>query len=213
MPTHASTPPDSPILQATGLRYAWGNSRLFSGLNVVLGPGLHLVCGEEQSGKTTLLRLLAGDLDAQDGRLLLQDLDFRSSPQAYRQRVFRTDPQDISRDAISAATWFQSLPTTCPAFAPHLAAQLVEGFALEPHIDKPMYMLSAGSKRKVWLTAAFAAQTPLTLLDQPFAALDLPSVRFLTDLLKEAAGNPSRAWMIADYEAPTGVPLASVVAL
>jgi ABC-type cobalamin/Fe3+-siderophores transport system ATPase subunit len=76
-----------------------------------------------------------------------------------------------------------------------------------------MYMLTAGSKRKVWLSAAFAAGTPLTLIDQPFAALDAPSMRFLTELLQDAASHPSRAWVIADYEAPAGVELASIIDL
>lgn len=212
MPTPASTP-DAHILQATGLRFQWGSSPLFSNLDVVLVPGLHLVCGEEQSGKTTLLRLLAGELDGIEGHVSLQGCDLCSSPSAYRKMVFRTDPQDVSRDAISASAWFQTLPAVWPAFDLLRTEQLADGFALTPHLEKPMYMLSAGSKRKVWLTAAFSAQTPLTLLDQPFAALDLPSVRFLTGLLKEAASHPSRACVIADYEAPADVPLAGVVAL
>ena len=54
---------------------------------------------------------------------------------------------------------------------------------------------------------------PLTLIDQPFAALDAPSVRFLTELLHEAASHPSRAWVIADYEAPAGITLARVIDL
>ncbi|MCY1378594.1 hypothetical protein D9M69_662440 [compost metagenome] len=87
------------------------------------------------------------------------------------------------------------------------------GFALQPHLDKPLYMLSAGSRRKVWLCAAFAAGTALTLIDQPFAALDAPSIRFLLELLQDAADHPSRAWVLADYLAPEGVPLARVLTL
>jgi ABC-type Mn2+/Zn2+ transport system ATPase subunit len=74
-------------------------------------------------------------------------------------------------------------------------------------------MLSAGSKRKVWLSAAMAAGAALTLIDQPFAALDAPSMRLLTELLQETAHHPSRAWVIADYAAPAGVALAALIAL
>jgi ABC-type taurine transport system ATPase subunit len=58
------------------------------------------------------------------------------------------------------------------------------------------------------LTAAFAAGAPLTLIDQPFAALDAPSIRFLRELLQDASSHPSRAWLLADHEAPEGVVLA-----
>ena len=82
-----------------------------------------------------------------------------------------------------------------PNFNASLAADLARGFALDPHIEKPMYMLSAGSKRKVWLCAAFAAGTPLTLIDEPFAALDMASIRFLHGLLGEASNHAGRAWV------------------
>ena len=90
---------------------------------------------------------------------------------------------------------------------------LINGLSLEPHWQKPMYMLSTGSKRKVWLAAAFAAGAALTLLDDPFAALDQPSIRFVLGLLQGAATDPERAWLLADYQAPTGLSLAAVIDL
>ena len=69
-------------------------------------------------------------------------------------------------------------------------------------------MLSTGSKRKVWLAAACASGAPLTLLDEPFAALDKTSIRCLLGVLGDAAAQPQRAWVLADYVAPPGVPLA-----
>ena len=69
-------------------------------------------------------------------------------------------------------------------------------------------MLSTGSRRKVWLAAAFASGAGLTLLDQPFAALDKASMGVINELLQKAAGHPERAWVVADYVAPPGVPLA-----
>jgi ABC-type cobalamin/Fe3+-siderophores transport system ATPase subunit len=66
-------------------------------------------------------------------------------------------------------------------------------------------MLSTGSRRKVWWVAAFAANTSVVLLDQPFAALDGPSSRFLCELLDEASGHTDRAWLLADHGVPQGV--------
>jgi energy-coupling factor transporter ATP-binding protein EcfA2 len=74
-------------------------------------------------------------------------------------------------------------------------------------------MLSTGSRRKVWLAAAFACGAPLTLLDEPFAALDQPSIRFVLSLLQAATTDPLRAWVLADYQAPPGLALACVLEL
>jgi ABC-type nitrate/sulfonate/bicarbonate transport system ATPase subunit len=71
-------------------------------------------------------------------------------------------------------------------------------------------MLSTGSKRKVWLSAAFASGAALTLIDQPFAALDAPSIRFLRELLVEASEHTSRAWLLADHAAPAGIAFGTV---
>jgi ABC-type Mn2+/Zn2+ transport system ATPase subunit len=90
---------------------------------------------------------------------------------------------------------------------------LVDVLGLAPHIDKPLYMHSTGSKRKVWLAAALASGATLTLLDEPFAALDKSSIRRILELLQEAAQHTHRAWVVADYEAPPGVALAHTIDL
>ena len=203
----------SPVLQAQGLCFRWPERFLFEDLSFDVPPGVSLISGEEHSGKTSLLQLLAGDTHPQSGTLVIRGDSLHEDPERYRQQVFRTDPRSESIDQISAATWFQSLPGRYPNFDPEALADLIQGFALDPHIEKPMYMLSAGSKRKVLLTAAFSSGTPLTLIDQPFAALDTPSMRFLSALLQEAAEHPGRAWVLADYEAPVDVVLASVIGL
>ena len=94
-----------------------------------------------------------------------------------------------------------------------LLEELVESLAITPHLDKPLYMLSTGSRRKVWLAAAFASGAPVTLLDEPFAALDAPSIACVKLRLTRSASQTTRALLVADYEAPGGVPLASTINL
>lgn len=169
--------------------------------------------GGESSGKTTLLRLLAGELPTQAGDLQIGDLHLARHGDAYLRQVFRVDPRATDFDQITPLDYFQSLHRRYPAFDDQRAAELVEGLSLMEHRDKPLYMLSTGSKRKVWLAAAFASGAPVTLLDEPFAALDRNSIDFVKQLLRDAASHPTRAWVLADYEAPAGVPLAAIIDL
>ena len=94
-----------------------------------------------------------------------------------------------------------------------LLQDLAEALDMTQHRAKRLEMLSTGSRRKVMVIAALASGATVTLLDQPFAALDLKSIRAIQDFLNEAAEQPGRAWIMADYEAPVGVPLASVLRL
>ncbi len=147
------------------------------------------------------------------GTLAIHGIRLDQHHDAYRHQVFWIDPQTEAHDALAAKGYLDSLSHHYPSFDAETMAELVDGFALGPHLAKPMYMLSTGSRRKVWLTAAFAAGTPLTLIDQPFAALDAPSIRFLRELLQDAAEHPSRAWLLADHEAPEGVALQQTLSI
>ena len=197
--------PIDPVLQVKGLGFGWPGRPLFHDLSFDLPPGVSLVRGDDGSGKSTLLSLIAGALVPEAGTLSIQGVRQHEKHDAYRHRVFWIDPQTEAHDALAAGGYLESLRHHYPRFDIDTFNELVDGFGLRPHLGKPMYMLSTGSRRKVWLTAAFSAGTPLTLIDQPFAALDAPSARFLRGLLQDASGHPSRAWLLADHETPEGV--------
>ena len=201
------------ILQADKLCFAYPQRSLFTNWSARITPGLTLLRGDDGSGKTTLLRLLAGELTADAGTLTINGIALRQQPDAYRRQVFWQDPRTTQFDAITALAYFESLRSQYPALDRALLEKLPEGLGLTPHLAKPLYMLSTGSKRKVWLAAAFATGATVTLLDDPFAALDKGSINFVLKLLANAAQHPQRAWVMAHYEAPQGVALAQLIEL
>jgi ABC-type transport system involved in cytochrome c biogenesis ATPase subunit len=201
------------VLQAQDLGYAHPQRRLFHQLSFELAPGLSLVRGGDGSGKTTLLRLLAGDLPSVGGALWLKGVSLSEQPAAYRAQVFRVHHHTAGLDQITPHDYLDSLQARHPGFEPARLPALIDGLGLAPHWHKPMYMLSTGSRRKVGLAAAFAAGAALTLVDEPFAALDRPSINFVLALLQQVAADTARAWVVADYQAPPGLTLATVLDL
>lgn len=182
------------LVDARQICIAATDGAALQGLSFTIAPGLTVVRGGEGRGKTTLLRLLAGQFKPAAG-----SIDNRA------RSVFHHDPRDRQADAVVASLWLQSLQ---PAYADWQADAidgLVDAFGLDEHISKPLYMLSTGSRRKVGLVAAAASRADLVLLDTPFAALDAPSCRLLTELLQEAADSTVQAWVVADYERPAGI--------
>ncbi len=201
------------VLQVEGLCWRYPQRELFADWSARIPPGVTLVRGGDGSGKTTLLRLLAGELPAHAGQLQVNDVRLRDQPAAYRQQVFWTDPRSQAFDQITPADYFKSLHRGYPGFDAPLLGELTKGLSLAPHLDKPLYMLSTGSKRKVWLAAAFASGAAVTLLDEPFAALDKASIDYVLKFLGGAAVHSARAWVLAHYEAPGTVPLAAIIDL
>ncbi|WP_323505501.1 ABC transporter ATP-binding protein [Herbaspirillum sp. RTI4] len=176
-------------------------------------PGITLVLGGDGRGKTTLLRLLAGELAAQSGRLQLNDACLSDNPAAYRQQVFATNPRSDAFDPMTAIAYFKLQQGLHPEFNEPLLATLIDGLSLQPHLEKELFRLSTGSKRKVWLAAAFASGAVLTLIDEPFAALDQASIDFVLTHLRSVADHPARAWVISHYELPVDLPLAARIDL
>ena len=162
---------------------------LWQGLRLL--PGLNAVVGDEGSGKTQLLQALAREQpDALWLDLRLPDHD-RHTP-----RQFWAELQ--ARQPHWQADW---------------QADLTEALQLGEHLDKALFMLSTGSRRKVALVGLLASGAALTCLDQPFAALDLASVRELQGFLQDMAEHTTRAWGVAYYEADAALPWRSVVQL
>ena len=207
-----NTSPLPPVLEAINLRWRWDGTELLHLKTLHIPPGVTWVGGGDGRGKTTLLRLLAGDLAAPDATLVLSGLHAPGTV-AYRQCVFWIDPRTEAFDQISAGQFFTHTAMNHPAWDAELLSNLVEAFGLLPHQDKPLYMLSTGSKRKVFLAAAFASNARLTLLDEPCAALDKTSIGFILDWLQDASSHHDRAWVMADYVAPDDLPLALVIDL
>lgn len=187
--------------------------KLFANLSIGILPGVTLVQGGDGRGKSTLLRLLAGALPGDAGQLRLNGVPLKEQPEAYRRQLFWMEPRTDTFDQLTPPQYFESVRSRYPGFDSDMVAPLVEGLGLEPHMDKQLFMLSTGSKRKVWLAAAFASGADLLLLDEPFAALDAPSIAFVKALLGGTSACPGRAVVMADYGAPAGVGLAGLVDL
>lgn len=207
--------PIAAILQLDNAHFGYLKRPLFKDLTLHAPAGVSLVRGGDGVGKTTLLRLLAGELAAQAGDLQIRHISFKDQPNIYRQQVFWVEPRSTSFDHISPNDYFASLRAAYPEFDYSAIGALAEGLSLTEHLHKPMYMLSTGSKRKVWITAAVASGAALVLLDDPFAALDKPSIGFVKQLLRDAAGQAARAYVVTGYDAAAlgDVPLAATLDL
>lgn len=208
-PLHKSTPT---VLSVTGLSGGPGELPLLCDLTFQLPPGVSALLGDEGVGKTSLMRLLSGDLFPCAGQLRLTG---EATPLALPQPslIFWTDLRLPQHDHDTPTKCWMHFYASCADWSNETQNELIEALQLAPHLHKSLNMLSTGSRRKVGLVAALASGAKVTLLDQPFAALDQASVRSLQAFLVKLGQNPHRAWLIADYEKPDHLPLASVLQL
>lgn len=200
------------MIDIRGLRFAFpGEAPLVADWSARIAPGITLLHGDTGTGKSLLLRVLAGVQAADAGRLQIGDAVLAEAPDRYRAQLFFVDPATQAFDAMTASACLTQLAGDGADRA--LQDALIEGFGLAPHLDKALYMLSTGSKRKVWLTAALASSRPVLLLDEPTAALDQGSVRCLLEALATIGGARQRSVLLASSEVMTALPLAARIDL
>lgn len=203
----------TPLLRVDNLHFSYPDRAVFSGLSFDWAPGLACVCGDESSGKTTLLRLLAGELSPSRGRILLTGQGGICSTPMLADQLFYVEPRSSSLDQSVAGDWLAAQAARYPAWDAHALAEHVQGFGLADHLAKPFFALSTGTRRKVCQAAALASGAAVTLMDDPHAGLDKPSMRYLAEVLVKTALSVTRIVVFAHYEALPGLDGAQVLTL
>ena len=205
--------PELRMLKISKLSLAYPGCVVVRDFSAQPDHGLVLVRGGGGRGKTSLMCVLAGELAPDAGQLQLGGVWLHEQPEAYRQQLFWADTRSTAHDALTCRDYLASVQRHYPAFDESKLNRAIEGLSLAPHLDKNIFMLSTGSKRKLYLAAAFASGAALTLLDTPFAALDKVSIRFALTLLAEAAQDNTRLWVLADYAQPEVMTLPTLIDL
>jgi len=178
-----------------------GDARVLVGpVDLVVASGTsHLLLGRNGSGKTSLIRILAGLAEPTAGRFLLGDHDMRVGSEGRSlwpgiAALFEEpDPQFLS-DCVEAEIAFglESLDIS-PAEVRERVAVALHEFGLGPLAQRAPQSLSAGEKARTLLAAALAGRPRFLLLDQSLAHLDVGSRRELEGRVVREAVADGRA--------------------
>ena len=174
------------MLSASHLTCVRGDRTLFAGLEFAVGPGewLH-VRGGNGTGKTSLLRLLAGLSQPASGEIRWCNRPVAEVVRDYRQSLVFLGHQAGVKDELTARENLelaaaldgcQPLPGSVP--------RALRRFGLEGREDLPARFLSAGQKRRVLLARLVSRKASLWVLDEPFTALDAGAIDMLGALVR-----------------------------
>lgn len=175
------------MLTASALSCVRGERRLFSGLDLAVGPGewLH-VQGENGAGKTSLLRILAGLSPAAEGEIRWQGEPIKALAEDYRRHLLFLGHHGAVKEELTPLenlTLAAQLDGTALNETEALTA--LARFGLRGREDLPVRFLSAGQKRRVLLARLAVRKATLWILDEPFTALDVKAVAMLSGLIIE----------------------------
>jgi heme exporter protein A len=173
----------------SGLGCVRGERLVFAGLEFAVAPGRALLlAGANGSGKSSLLRIMAGLLRAEAGTLRWNGADTGDDDEAHRRRlayVGHTDPVKPALDVRrNLAFWLRLHGSDADPDA------ALARFGIERLADMPARYLSAGQRRRLTLARLAAGRAdagsdaggpPLWLLDEPAAGLDAAAEAMLAE--------------------------------
>ena len=142
-------------------------------INLEVGSG-HIcgLLGKNGEGKTTLLNLLSGQIFPDQGScLVLEEIPSERNAR-FLQQIFLL-PEEISMPEVTAIEYIKMYAPFYPTFRNDICKACVESF--EINLSDRLSKMSQGQRKKVAITLALAAHTPLLLMDEPTNGLDIPS--------------------------------------
>ncbi len=199
-----------PLLRLDNASLHYGNLDLLDGVDFSITRGTRLgLLGRNGAGKTSLLKVLAGDIGLDSGERWLrpgtriawlqQDL-----PEADEQTVYEVVASGLAETGRLLAEYHHLVQSHDMQSMTALSRvqqklEALDGWSLQQRVettitqldlpaDVKMSALSGGWRRRVALAQALVSKPDILLLDEPTNHLDIPAIRWLEEQLRNFKG-------------------------
>jgi len=183
-------------LECKNLGFSYQRNRVIEDVSLSFDKGQVIgLIGPNGAGKSTLLKLLMGLAEPVEGQVLLDKRPLQTYPRREIARRISLVPQDVS---IGYA--FTVREIVAMGRNPHLGSfqpetdrdielirRALEKTDLLGMVDRRVDQLSGGERQRVFIARALAQETPILLMDEPTASLDLCHQLEVLTLVSELA--------------------------
>lgn len=162
-----------------------GDKRLFQGLSHTLNSReLVQLEGRNGAGKTSLLRILSGLSQPEEGDVFWDEVSIFKNRDIYHQDVLYLGHKPGLKEVLSPREnllFYQSALPKKEQQNSISISEALERVNLKGYDDTPVARLSAGQQRRVALARLYMNNASLWLLDEPFTAIDKQGVEMLME--------------------------------
>jgi len=170
------------MIVVEGLKILYGDFEVLKGLDLSLGPGLHLLLGRNGSGKTSLLKAIAGLLRPSKGRVLVMGRDVHRISRKEAVKLVGYAWQNPYAGFVEA-TVADELEFTSRVAGVELNREIVELLVPKHLLGRNPFTLSGGEAKRVSIASVLAVDQPVWLFDEPFDYMDCEGVKAIVRVI------------------------------
>ncbi|HVF54267.1 MAG TPA: ABC transporter ATP-binding protein [Actinomycetota bacterium] len=184
------------MIEVHDVTVAFGRTLALHRVNVQLKRGITGLFGPNASGKSTLLRTLAGLLRPARGRVTIDGMNVDLRDASFRRRIGWAGHATGLYGGLSVRENLELFAALYDA-SPDAPEQVVSSLGLDEVLDQRASALSAGWQRRAAVARALVHGPQIVLLDEPYANLD--------DEASEIVSAALKAWLAVDPTERIGV--------
>ena len=206
------------ILQSLSIGYS--HKVIATDINAqIKGGELTCLIGRNGTGKSTLMRTLAGFLKPLGGTALLDGRDVSRLSPAERSHlisVVLTDRVDVDGMRVKDLVRVGRQPYTgffgkMSSDDEEVVNKAIADVGMTDFAGRQVNSLSDGERQKVMIAKALAQETPVILLDEPTAFLDYPSKKEMFQMLAQLCHEQGKAVLVSTHDLDIALPIADSV--
>lgn len=180
------------ILQIENLTKRFGNFVAVDDISLSVGAGeIYGFLGPNGAGKTTTIKMIAGLLKPDQGRISINGRDLATEPQSCKQGTGYVPDRPWLFEKLTGMEFLQfiaSLYNLAESRFETATSYYLKLFDLTDWQDHLIESYSHGMRQKLIMTSVLMQDQPLLVIDEPMVGLDPKSARLVKELLKQKAG-------------------------
>ena len=196
------------ILKLEKLSLSFGKKIILDNLNLELETGQILgLLGPNGVGKSTIFNLITGLLTPNYGSIKINTEVINKYPIYERTLKFKIGYVPQYGGYFNDLTVYENLKAigeiaiTNKSYREEKINSLISKFELDQIRDIKANLLSGGQKKKLVIAIALISDPKLLLLDEPFAALDIMTIKILQQIIVELQSNNNISVILCDHQA------------
>ena len=199
---------EKPILKLDKVSLSFGNRKILDNIKFTLNDGQVLgLLGPNGVGKSTIFNLITGLIKPDYGSIIINSKTVNDYPIYLRTKKFKLGYCPQNSGYFHDLTLLENLQTIAEILISDKKIRnekidsMIAKFELDSVKDVKASYLSGGQKKKLVIALALLSDPKVLLLDEPFAALDVMTIKMLQKIIVELQSEGNISIILCDHQA------------